>query len=75
MGERTILVNRCGQWVKTEMQDLSNGDNFRLIEEDGTEFVDRQGNNVLQANGEPYSLGDGLWAIDIHDEIPETVGD
>jgi hypothetical protein len=48
---RKLLVNKNGQWIKTQFSKLNKGGKFRLYEEDGTQIiVDGEGDFTAHSN-------------------------
>lgn len=64
MDERTVLVNRTGQWKEISFSHLNKGDNFRMFESTGEEVLNRNNEAIFFAKSEPYKNKHGVWQIE-----------
>lgn len=51
-----------GQWSETSIRNLRPGCVFRMFEDTGEEVIDKDGNKIWVALGDPY-LWMGYWTI------------
>ena len=62
-----IMIAGVG-WVPVSFADVSEGDQFRLFEEDGKPVVDNDGNREFFALKDAYQMPDGAWCLETKDE-------
>ena len=61
-----IMIAGVG-WVPVSFADVSEGDHFRLFEEDGTPVEDNDGNTEFFAVKDAYQVKSGAWCLETDD--------
>lgn len=63
-----IEVNKDGIWEEAEIQDLEEGDVFRMFDpKTGKQFIGDNDTTEWRVIGEPYLNTDGIWTVDVED--------